>query len=166
MSTSPIYLLDANVFIEAKNHYYAFDIAPIFWANLIEYAAKGRIQSIDRVKKQLEGYGDALSDWIGDGNMAEAFMDSEQEDVIARYQEIINSVQSDTQLFDAAKATFANDPDGWLVAYAKAKNCIVVTHETPRPAKTRVMIPNICTQFGVTYRNTFQMLRELGIQFR
>ena len=26
-----MYLLDTNVFIEAKNRYYAFDIAPGFW---------------------------------------------------------------------------------------------------------------------------------------
>ncbi|PMD04330.1 DUF4411 family protein, partial [Brevibacterium paucivorans] len=26
-----MYLLDANVLIEAKNRYYAFDIAPGFW---------------------------------------------------------------------------------------------------------------------------------------
>lgn len=26
-----MYLLDANVFIEAKNRYYGFDLAPGFW---------------------------------------------------------------------------------------------------------------------------------------
>ncbi len=26
-----MYLLDANVFIDAKNRYYGFDIVPAFW---------------------------------------------------------------------------------------------------------------------------------------
>ena len=26
-----VYLLDANVFIEAKNHYYRFEVCPAFW---------------------------------------------------------------------------------------------------------------------------------------
>lgn len=29
------YLLDANVFIEAKNRYYGFDFCPAFWNWLI-----------------------------------------------------------------------------------------------------------------------------------
>ena len=29
-----MYLIDSNVFIEAKNRYYAFDIAPGFWESV------------------------------------------------------------------------------------------------------------------------------------
>jgi len=43
----PIYVLDANVFIEAARRYYAFDIAPAFWANLNYQATRRRIQSIE-----------------------------------------------------------------------------------------------------------------------
>jgi len=31
-----VYVLDANVFIEAARRYYAFDIAPKFWDTLIQ----------------------------------------------------------------------------------------------------------------------------------
>lgn len=37
-----MYLLDTNVFIEAKNRYYAFDLAPGFWEGLDADAAAGR----------------------------------------------------------------------------------------------------------------------------
>lgn len=30
MTSSTVYVLDANVFIEAARRYYAFDIAPVF----------------------------------------------------------------------------------------------------------------------------------------
>lgn len=43
-----IYLLDANVFIEAAQGYYAFELAPGFWQALLYHAVNGRIQSIDR----------------------------------------------------------------------------------------------------------------------
>ena len=33
------YLLDSNVFIEAKNRYYAFDICPGFWEGWTAFAA-------------------------------------------------------------------------------------------------------------------------------
>ncbi len=161
----PVYLLDANTFIEAARRYYAFDLAPSFWNHLVRLAAEGKIASIDRIKKQIEDGNDALAQWVKDGNMVHAFASTEQDDVIAAYREIITWVQNNTQFTNAARARFANDPDGWLVAYAKAKNYIVVTHEVVRPeAKNRVMIPNICQQFGVPFVNTFDMLRALGVR--
>ena len=166
MPKNPIYLLDENVFIEAKNRYYAFDIAPPFWESLIDYSKRGFIQSIDLFKKKMEKYDDELAEWIKAGNMSEAFMTTDQEDVVAEYRGIVNWVQNNPQFNNAARATFANDPDGGLVAYAKAKDCIVITHETPKPAKSRVMIPNVCVQFKIPYRDTFQMMRELGIRFK
>ena len=30
-----MFLLDANVLINAARHYYAFDIAPVFWDKLL-----------------------------------------------------------------------------------------------------------------------------------
>lgn len=45
-----VYVLDANVFIEAARRYYAFDLAPKFWDSLIEQVDCGVIESIDRVK--------------------------------------------------------------------------------------------------------------------
>ncbi|MHB9112955.1 MAG: DUF4411 family protein, partial [Thermoleophilia bacterium] len=40
------YLLDANVFIEAANRYYAFDLVPAFWQALIDHATNGELLSI------------------------------------------------------------------------------------------------------------------------
>jgi len=75
-------------------------------------------------------------------------------------------VQAQDQFSDAAKAKFANDPDGWIVAYAKAKEHIVVTPEVLDPnIRRKVPIPNVCDAFGVTYVDTFEMLRQLGVRF-
>ncbi len=54
MTDNSTYVLDANVFIEAARRYYAFDLVPRFWESLIHHAAKGRIESIDRVKQELD----------------------------------------------------------------------------------------------------------------
>jgi hypothetical protein len=37
------YLLDANVFIQAKNSYYGFDICPAFWEWIDQKSAEGVI---------------------------------------------------------------------------------------------------------------------------
>ncbi|HEY2122249.1 MAG TPA: DUF4411 family protein, partial [Chthoniobacterales bacterium] len=57
------YLLDSNVFIEAKNKYYQFSLCPGFWDWLVRENANGKIFSHDRVLSELVGYGDDLSQW-------------------------------------------------------------------------------------------------------
>lgn len=60
---------------------------------------------------------------------------------------------------------FANGADGWLVAYARAKGHVVVTHEQlSADVRRKVPIPNVCNAFGVRYVDTFEMLRELGVR--
>lgn len=47
-----MYLIDANVLIEAKNRYYAFDIAPGFWAWLDQAHRQSLACSIDAMLRQ------------------------------------------------------------------------------------------------------------------
>lgn len=158
------FILDANVFIEAARRYYAFDLVPKFWECLVRYAENGRICSIDRVKKELDKGKDDLATWANT-HFGDAFCSTTEEDVIQSYGSIMRWVQGQTQFSDAAKAAFADDPDGWLVAYSTARNHIIVTHEQPAPdSRRKIPIPNICQAFKVRYVDTFTMLRELGVR--
>lgn len=42
------YLLDSDVFIQAKNLHYGFDFCPAFWAWIDERHAAGTVFSIER----------------------------------------------------------------------------------------------------------------------
>ena len=57
------YLLDANIFIQAKRLHYGFDFCPAFWDWLIESNAVGKVFSIEKVGDELRAGGDDLSDW-------------------------------------------------------------------------------------------------------
>ena len=162
----PKFVLDANVFIEAARRYYAFDLAPGFWESLIRQTKNGRVQSIDRVKKELERGKDQLAEWAK-GDFDFGFDSTDEVDVIELYSEIVNWVQSQNQFTGAAKAEFARGADGWLVAYARVKGSIVVTQEVlaPPEAKIKVKIPNVCQAFNLPYVDTFEMLRRLGVKW-
>lgn len=165
MTDDAPYLLDANVFIEAARRYYAFDLAPRFWQSLTHHAASGRVRSIDRVKQELERGKDELAQWASN-NFSGAWASADEPDVIQSFSEIMTWVQDQNQYLAVAKADFANGADGWLVAYARAKACIVVTQEVAAPdARRKVPIPNVCQAFNVLFVNTFEMLRNLGVQF-
>ena len=57
------YLLNANVFISAKNLHYGFDFCPAFWDWLIRENARQRVFSIEKVGDEIEAGGDELADW-------------------------------------------------------------------------------------------------------
>lgn len=165
MTNGPVFVLDASVLIEAARRYYAFDLAPRFWGSLVSAAANGKIQSIDRIKEELERGKDELARWA-ENDFRDAFFSTDCPDVIRSFSEIMNWVQANSQYSQAAKTQFAGIADGWLIAYAKARGGIVVTHEVLAPAvKGRIPIPNVCRAFGVTYVDTFEMLRRLGVRF-
>ena len=60
------YLLDANVFIQAKNLHYGLDFCPAFWQWLIDGHADGRVFSIDKVADEIAAGADELTQWMHD----------------------------------------------------------------------------------------------------
>ena len=55
------YLLDADVFIRAKNLHYGFDFCPAFWDWLIQQSQGGQVYSIERVGDELLAGSDLVS---------------------------------------------------------------------------------------------------------
>ena len=165
--TASLLLMDADVFISAKNRYYAFEICPGFWNSLVYHFGAGNLRSIDKVRNELL-VGRPTEDlyrWVK--NLpAPFFLDTTQASVVDAYTDIIVWVQRNPQYFDRAKAKFATEADGWLVAYGIAHGGVVVTNEQARPeSRNRVLLPDVCRQFGVVHKDTFEMLRLLQIKF-
>jgi hypothetical protein len=160
-----VYVLDANVLIEASRRYYAFEIAPGFWKSLVQRVNEGRVVSIDHIEAEIARGNDDLWDWAKQ-NLAPWFLPTDDDVTIQRYGQIVEWVQSQGQFSEAAKDDFHGGADGWLVAYALSDGCVVVTQETYNAdAKRRVPIPNICREFKVPVVDTFKMLRELGVKW-
>ena len=159
-----IYLLDTNVFIEAHRRYYSLSICPGFWECLEHYCQEPRVLSIDRVRKEISE-GDALDSWV-QGAPDELFVSSSEEPVIKTFTQLMNWVNASAQYRQEAKEEFARVPDGWIIAYAKVHGMTVVTQETPAPyVKRKVPIPNVCDEFDVKWKDTFEMLQELEVRF-
>ena len=57
------YLLDANVFIQAKNLHYGFDFCPAFWDWLVAQNLAENVFSIEKVGDELHAGADELADW-------------------------------------------------------------------------------------------------------
>lgn len=126
----------------------------------------GQVLSIDQVRDELLRAKDELADWTRHKAPKSFFHDTDDLQVAAAYREIIAWVQKNPQYSELAKTDFAASADGWLIAFAKVNGYTVVTQEEHAPlVKNKAPIPNVCIQFGVEFRDTFQMLKALKVRF-
>lgn len=157
------YLLDANVFMSAKNAHFGMDFCPAFWDWLrIEYSA-GRLFSIEKVRDEIEAGGDELRGWAS--SMGDEFFIKPDASTIPALGTVSVWVAGQSSYSAAAKTTFLQVADYFLVAQALAGRHVVVTHERPANSRNIVKIPNVCLGVGVKYINPFEMLRRERAKF-
>lgn len=164
MPSSKQYLVDANVFIEAANTYYALDRVPGFWAWMKDAAQAGSVKTIQFVLDEIE-HPEGLVDWVSGIGADVLTVDPSEPAVQAEYQKIVNwLVAQDFGQEHVAK--FLDKADPWLIAVAKVQGRTLVTQETLAGAGTKkVKVPNVCAAHGVEWANTFTMLDDLGASF-
>lgn len=158
------YVLDADVFIRAKNDHYSFELVPAFWDWLDMANRQGTVFSVQRVREELMAGNDELTDWVKDRQ--DPFFLPGDTDTVAALTTVSGWINTQGRFDQAAKATFLAGADLFLVAHALAHRYTIVTHEKPEPsARKRVKIPDACQGLGVSFVTPFDMLRAEGVRF-
>lgn len=156
------YLLDANIFITAKNMHYGFDFVPAFWDWLDRSHANDLVWSTRKVRQELIAGQDELADWAHD--RGSLFLDPDST-VTASMQQLAAWALS-ASFTQAAVAEFLSVADFEIVAMAHAQSFTVVTHERPQPnARRRILIPDACDALGVQWLDPYTMLRTCNAEF-
>ncbi|MCY3959171.1 MAG: DUF4411 family protein [Chloroflexi bacterium] len=156
------YLLDSNVFIQAKNLHYGFDFVPAFWDWLLKANHEGKVASIEQAADELRAGGDELSQWAEE--RGDTFSLSADSAVLPALDTV--SPWAIGQHYDpAAIATFLQLADYWLIAHALAHNYVVVTHEVPAQTIRKIKIPNACIGLNIRCISPYQMLRQEKARF-
>lgn len=151
------YLLDANVFIQAKNLHYGLDFCPAFWDWMIAENSAGRLFSIDKVGDELLAGSDELADWAT--ARGEDFFPPPEPEIVTSLNPVSAWVTSQTYE-PAAINTFLQVADYYLVARAHSQTHTVVTHEVPSPSLRKIKIPNVCIGLGIRTVSPYEMLRR------
>jgi hypothetical protein len=150
------YLLDANVFMQAKNLHYGFDFCPAFWDWLSINNSKGIVFSIEKVADEIQAGNDDLAAWAV--QRGDAFFLRPDERLIPALSR--TSAWATSQSYDpAAVNTFFQVADFYLVAQALAHKHVIVTHEVWKDTVKKVKIPNACLGLGIKNISPFDMLR-------
>jgi hypothetical protein len=155
------YLLDSDVFIQAKNLHYGFDFCPGFWDWIDRANAAGTVISIENVRIELLAGKDDLATWAS-GRGGSLFI---QLDATMAPSLRATSVWATTSGYDpGAVSLFLQVADYYLVACAHALGHTIVSHERPGAIK-KIKIPDACLGMGVRFMSPFEMLRAEGAQF-
>lgn len=156
------FLLDANVFIQAKNLHYGLDFCPAFWDWLIETNAQQQVFSIEKVGDEIAAGDDELAEWAAE--RGSGFFLQPDAAIVPALGGVSTWVM-DQQYEPAAVDTFLQVADYYLVAYALAHGHTVVTHEKPAASTKKIKIPSVCIGLGIRCVTPFEMLRQSHARF-
>ncbi len=161
-----LYLLDANVLIDANRDYYPIARVPEFWDWLVVMGQSGRVKVPEEVYEEVvlprPTRTDRLVDWLR----------AHRDDLVLDEQVSVELVGFVTEqgyandLTDQEIEKIGRDP--FLISYAlfDAQNRRVVTTEHSKPSKTRANrhLPDVCGQFNVLAIDTFDLIQELDFR--
>ena len=161
-----LYLLDANVLIDANRDYYPLDRVPQFWDWL---AAMGRL---GRVKVPVEIYEEIVLPRPHKQDLLVDWLTTNKDTLVLPCQVVPHLVATVTDLSYAQDLTddeiekIGRDP--FLVAYAvgrTSERCIVTTeHSKPSRKRANRKLPDVCGDFNIRCIDTFRMTRELNFR--
>ena len=157
-----LYLIDANVLIDAAEYYYPLDRVPQFWEWLEDMSGNGSLKIPLEIYEEITSDDEALAAWLKANRSTMVLGESIDPELLTKVVEegyAPNLTESELEEIGA-------DPS--LIAYALANpsNRCVVTTEASKPKRKRANrhIPDVCKDIGIRCINTFCLIRELDFR--
>lgn len=157
-----LYLLDANVLIDANRDYYPLNRVPEFWEWLQHVASAGHLKVPLEIYDEITAGSGDLVNWLKQREVKRDLVFNEDPEPAVVDQVVTNGYAPD--LTDVELSKVGRDP--FLIAYALASpdQRWVITNEVSKPTKLRANrhIPDVCKTLRVSCDNTFFLIRTLN----
>lgn len=168
MTTAHRYLVDANVFIQAKNFHYRFEFCQGFWQWLADGHDAGLLFSTAKVLQELNDGNDEDQVKLWANQLPSSFFVPDIHDaaVMQAYGQVMTWNFSNSHYTQQAKDEFAraDKADAFLIATATAHGYHLATHELSKPeTKRRVLIPDAADVFGVRCTMIYDLLSRHAV---
>lgn len=160
-----LYLLDANVLIDANRDYYPIDRVPEFWDWLLEMGSLGRIKVPQEICEEVifprpsKDNEDPLVEWLKEKSETLVLGEEAVVELVGRVTE--KGYAND--LTDVEIEKIGRDP--FLVAYAlvdrQNRSVVTTEHSSPRKQRANRKLPDVCSDFNVVCINTFALIQQL-----
>jgi hypothetical protein len=157
------YLVDSNIFLQAKNLHYRFEFCNHFWTWVERAHAGGIVCSTSKVKEELlKGKDDdPVKKWALQLPSTFFMADDTDPKILSKYKEIMQWTATNTHFTDPAKKEFARADiaDAFLIATAMAYGHEIITHELSKPERrNKIQIPDAAANFGVKTHFVYDVL--------
>lgn len=136
------YLIDTDIFIAAKNLHYGMDFCPAFWEWIVAANRAAKVLSVEAVRDDLADGGDDLAKWAK--ARVDGFFSAPTERDLPALGRVAKWINDHRTYTPAAKQTFMNCSDYFVVSQALSSGHTVITHEKPENSVHRVKIPSVC----------------------
>ena len=159
------YLIDANVFVQAKNLHYRFEFCGGFWSWLEAAHSAKLVFSVAKVRAELvvRKKVDPARTWAEKQPAGFFLEDVADSKVMTHYGTLMAWSANGSQYTPAAITEFASEKnaDPFIVAAARARGDIVISQEKSDPnAKRRTPLPNAAAIVGVKTMTIFDLLSK------
>ena len=154
-----LYLLDANVLIDANRDYYPIGRVPEFWDWLVARATQQQVKiPLEVFEEILAGREDDLTRWLNDNSDVLLLEENVEEALVAQ----VTEQGYGPDLTEEEIERVGRDP--FLIAYALGgAERTVVTTEASKPSKQRANrhVPDVCDALDVPHCNTYEFIDAL-----
>lgn len=154
-----IYSVDTSALVDAWRVWYPPDTHPSLWEKIDGIAREGRLFISDMVLEELHDRDDDLASWC---DARETFLCCPSDiDVQESLREIINAHPNLGATIPGGK----NFADPYVIAAARVRSAIVVSHEKRTNNLNGPKIPDVCRAYGIEYRRLPDVIRAEGWRF-
>lgn len=157
------YILDSNIFIQAKNLTYPFNTFDGFWDWISSEIKIENIILCRPVYNELKDQRDDLAKWItGFSNLVKEPKGSVKAEYHLFLKNISNYVYNQ---YPSSYKVFFDGADPYIIAFALASHNTIVTHEKNQPECQRPKIPVISSHFGAQTISLLDLFKALHPKF-
>ncbi len=158
-----LYLLDANVLIDANRDYYPLARVPEFWDWLVDRAATHQVKVPQEAYEEvLAGRDDDLTRWLKD-HRATLLLDENIDPTLVAH---VTARGYAPDLSEEEVERVGRDP--FLIAYAvrdpEVRTVTTTEHSRPRKQRANRHIPDVCDDLCVLHCNTFHLIVALDFK--
>ena len=159
------YIFDSGPLIDLFTHYYP-ERFPSLWEDFNTLVKNGQLMSVREVSKELESYGDSLSDWTKNNKnlfspphidelkiVVEIFQKKHFQQIVRRQEILKGKPVADPFVVARAKYLDIEDVDAYVVTTEKFKG------------DNGVKLPNLCKYLDVKYINLEEFMNIEGWRF-
>ncbi len=155
------YIIDSNIFIQAKNRDYPFEFFPGIWEWFDQKIVSHDFLLLKPVYDELSSGNDSLADWVTQRRSYVTDLNEDCYRQIGIIAEHVRTTYPDPKCWPG----FLDVADAKLIAYAAANQSVIVTNELAKISCKKPKIPAVSAAVGIKCLSLLELFQATQPRF-